>query len=158
MAAVAAESAADALALGASAAEGSRNNGGSGGGKTVVVSAELLDRIIKNVNILVEMVRREKERAERCRGCGGEADYLASYEWKYVAGRAREARICERCMEDTVSRKYGMDVYVWKNNLSKLTCLRCGDDVTDRGWCVCPRNAALARKGAAPRTTEGDAK
>lgn len=118
---------------------------GSGAG-TVTVSADLLDRIIKKVNIICEMVRRDAERAKLCGGCGGESDYLASYEGEYIP--SAKAYVCERCMENTVSRKHGMDVYVWKNDLAKLTCLRCGDDVTERGWCVCPRNAALARGDA----------
>ena len=130
-------------------------------GRTVTVSADLLERIVKNVHILAEMVRRQNELANMCRGCKGEPDYLAEYAGEYVR-QGEKARVCERCLEDAVSREYGVHVHVWKHNLSKLTCLRCGDDVTDRGWCVCPRNAALARKDAASssasRTTEGDAK
>lgn len=131
------------------------------GGRTVTVNADLLERIVKNVHILAEMVRRQNERANMCRGCKGEPDYLAEYAGEYVR-QGEKARVCERCLEDAVSHEYGVHVHVWKHNLSKLTCLRCGDDVTGRGWCVCPRNAALARKDAATstasRTTEGDAK
>ena len=126
-------------------------------GRTVTVSADLLERIVKNVHILAEMVRRQNERANMCRGCKGEPDYLAEYAGEYVR-QGEKARVCERCLEDAVSHEYGVHVHVWKHNLNKLTCLRCGDDVTDRGWCVCPRNAALARKDGASRTTEGDAK
>ena len=107
---------------------------------------DLLDSIAKRLDILIEMARRDAERAKRCRGCGGTSDYMAVYDGEYVAIHNDKAYVCERCMEDTVSRENGMDVYVWKHDLVKLTCVRCGDDVTSRGWCVCPRNAELARK------------
>ena len=136
-----------AMAATASAASSEPKNGGSGA-KTVTVSADLLDRIIKNVGIVCEMVRRDAERAKMCGGCEGESDYLAEYKGEYIP--SAKAYVCERCMENTVSRKHGMDVYVWKHDLARLTCRRCGDDVTARGWCVCPRNAALARGDAAP--------
>ena len=106
---------------------------------------DLLDSIAERVDILAEMARRDAERAKRCRGCGGTSDYIAVYDGEYVVNRNDRAYVCERCMEDTVSRENGMDVYVWKHDLVKLACARRGDDVTSRGWCVCPRNAELAR-------------
>ena len=113
-------------------------------GTATNAAGDLLDSIAKRVDILVEMARRDAERAKKCRECGGTSDYLAVYDGEYVVNRNDRAYVCERCMEDTVSRKNGMDVYVWKHDLVKLTCVRCGDDVTSRGWCVCPRNAELA--------------
>ena len=117
-------------------------------GTAANVAGDLLDSIAKRLDILIEMARRDAERAKRCRGCGGMSDYIAVYDGEYVVNRNDKAYVCERCMEDAVSRKNGMDVYVWKHDLIKLTCVRCGDDVTSRGWCVCPRNAELARAAA----------
>lgn len=114
----------------------------------VSVSADLLDRIVKQVDTLAEMCRRDAERAKRCRQCGGESDYLVTYNGPVSQGD--KARVCEECMERTMVRKHGLDIYVWKQNASGLECVRCGDDVTARGWCVCPRNARLARGDAEP--------
>ena len=113
----------------------------------VAVSADLLARVIKNVDLLAEAARRENEKAKSCRGCKGEADYLIAYGGAY---KGRTARVCEQCMEGTVIHKHGMDIYTWKHDAAKVTCVRCGDDVTKRGWCVCPRNARLARGDGGP--------
>lgn len=143
----AAESAAMARAAGARAAEAGAGRGGGGTPRTVTVDADLLEQIAKRVDILAEAFRRDGERARMCRGCGGEADYLAVYGGKDAA--ADEARVCEKCMKDDVRRRHGVEFHVWQQDLTKLTCLRCGDDITVRGWCVCPRNAGHARAGAA---------
>ena len=121
---------------------------GAGAGRTVTVSADLLDRIVKTVDILLETYRREAMRAGRCRGCDGEADYQVEYDGIVSSGET--ARVCEKCMESSVVHKHGMDIYTWKHGAKKVTCVRCGDDVTARGWCVCPRNSVLARSESAP--------
>ena len=143
----AAESTATARGVGARAAEAAAAGGGGGTSRTVTVDADLLEQISKHVDILAEAFRRDGERAMMCRGCGGTPDYLAVYGGKDAA--ADEARVCEKCMRDDVRRRHGVEFHVWQQDLTKLTCLRCGDDVTVRGWCVCPRNAEHARAGAA---------
>ena len=137
-AAAAAASAGEAELAPAAATAAAAHDGG--GARMVAVPAELLARIIKKVDLLAEAVRREDELAKRCRGCKGEADYLIAYGGAY---KGRTARVCERCMEETVVHKHGMDIYTWKHDAAKISCARCGDDVTKRGWCVCPRNASL---------------
>ena len=134
---------------------GAARGGGGTPSRTVAVDADLLEQIAKHVDILAEAFRRDGERAKTCRGCGGTPDYLAVYGGKDAA--ADEARVCEGCMKDDVRRRHGVEFHVWQQDLTKLTCLRCGDDVTVRGWCVCPRNAEHARAGAAAeaRATSG---
>ena len=124
------------------------------GGQTVAVDAALLASTIKHVEILCEALRRQDERAKRCRGCGGEADYLIAYGGLFYKGHT--ARVCERCMNETVVHKHGMDIYIWKHEAAKVECVRCGDDVTARGWCVCPRNARLARGDDMPDRAAGE--
>lgn len=101
-------------------------------GRTVIVSADLLDRIVKRVDVPAEAVRRQNEFANMCGGCRGEPDCLAEYEGEFVRQR-KKARVCERCLEDTVIRKHGVDVHARKHSLNKLACLRRGEDVTPAG-------------------------
>ena len=113
------------------------------GPETVSVSAELIDRIVKRLDILVEMQRRSGERRPApCRKCGGTADYSVVYSG--LVNKKAAAHVCETCMEETVVHEGGMEIYPWKRDIASMKCVRCGGDVTKRGWCVCPRIAVLA--------------
>lgn len=112
--------------------------------ETVSIRVDLLDRIVKRLDILLEMQRRSSEaiRPDACRQCGGRADYSVVYDG--LVTKKAAAHVCEACMEGTVVHEAGMEIYPWKRDIASMKCIRCGDDVTRRGWCVCPRNAKLA--------------
>ena len=110
-------------------------------GATVVVPAEyvnMVDRLIKTAEGVIKEFRQANERALKCRQCGEEPDYHVTYSGVVISGE--EARVCEPCLNGAIIHKHGMDIYTWKQN-GTIKCLRCGADVTKRGWCTCPANA-----------------
>lgn len=122
--------------------------------ETASIRVDLLNRIAKRVDIVAEMQRRNEARLAACRKCGGRADYRVVYDG--LVNKMAAANVCEACMEETVIHDGGREIYPWKRDIVSMECIRCGDDVTQRGWCVCPGNARRAAAAAAAAAGNGN--